>query len=212
MDREREGESRVHVSIESGSFAVYISFQVARTTAAAVSKRRDEEHYSLKYSWVPQPLLHDAVNHLYYERTFRDVHRESRVLDARDFHEEIAREGESSQVLQRQVSLLDVVDHTTDRTPVDEERDFDNTTQYDVRVEDVYGSREEDLDLSFSSKGVLSSSDKKENTEGKKKNASSRSLSHGAAVIVRDLRQRERQSRSQSGARDRENVRESWTC
>ena len=77
-------------------------------------RRKASEHYSLRYQWIPQPLVHNAVNNLYYARTYRDFRMDSlgRYLQEGDFHEEVARGLGASVVRETQNSLTQIVTGT----------------------------------------------------------------------------------------------------
>ena len=43
-----------------------------------VWNRPTPQHYHFKYSWIPQPLVHNAVHEVFFDRSYRDVHRETK--------------------------------------------------------------------------------------------------------------------------------------
>lgn len=71
--------------------------------------KKAPEHYSLKFTWIPQPLVHNAVNNIYYEKTYRDFHKGSIELFSRYFHDEVQNSSERNQIRARQSSLIQLV-------------------------------------------------------------------------------------------------------
>ena len=54
-----------------------------------VWKRPAQKHYKLKYSWLPQPLVHNAVNNLYYDKTVKDFYSDARRRNVTNFRKEL---------------------------------------------------------------------------------------------------------------------------
>jgi predicted nuclease with TOPRIM domain len=38
------------------------------------------QHYHFKYTWIPQPLVNNAVHELYYDRSYREISKETKEL------------------------------------------------------------------------------------------------------------------------------------
>jgi hypothetical protein len=72
--------------------AVYKPPKKIISKAKIWNRRTAPMHYNLKYTWVPQPLVHNAVNQLFNEKSFRDFHKESQRLFVKDFREGIKEE------------------------------------------------------------------------------------------------------------------------
>jgi hypothetical protein len=124
LQRSRETESLVESDLENvWSRSVYQK-RPPSISRVSTSRRKTPAHYSFKYSWIPQPLLHNAVNNLYYEKTFRDFNRESIALFRRDFHKEIRDDLPATVSTQLQNELLRVVESDLDYDepthPIDE--------------------------------------------------------------------------------------------
>jgi hypothetical protein len=45
---------------------------------------RRKQHYRLKYQWIPQPLVHNAVNNLYHQRRYSASHRSAMEQQQRE--------------------------------------------------------------------------------------------------------------------------------
>lgn len=82
-----------------------------------VWKRPAQKHYKLKYSWLPQPLVHNAVNNLYYDKTVKDFYSDARRRNVTNFKKELLQDKErhlfnlersslTEQVAQQQGGLL----------------------------------------------------------------------------------------------------------
>lgn len=71
-------------------------YRVSKDAAVKVGvwPRRPKQSYKLRYTWVPQPLVHNAVNNLFYEKTVWDYRRESAEANAYDYKKEL-REGKA---------------------------------------------------------------------------------------------------------------------
>jgi hypothetical protein len=72
--------------------AVYKPPKKIISKAKIWNRRTAPMHYNLKYTWVPQPLVHNAVNQLFNEKSYRDFHKDSQQLFVKDFREGIKEE------------------------------------------------------------------------------------------------------------------------
>lgn len=71
--------------------------------------KRPKMSYKLRYTWIPQPLLHNAVNNLYYEKTVWDYRKEFTDNNPYDFKKEILQGKESYQKKVEKSSMLSLV-------------------------------------------------------------------------------------------------------
>jgi hypothetical protein len=48
------------------------------SSKVVVWQRPVPQHYHLKYTWIPQPLVHNAVHEVFYDRSHRDLKKETK--------------------------------------------------------------------------------------------------------------------------------------
>ncbi|KAJ1441104.1 hypothetical protein B484DRAFT_415253 [Ochromonadaceae sp. CCMP2298] len=78
--------------------------------------KASRQHYQLKYTWIPQPLVHNAVNDLFYEKTVRDYRLQSRVNNNSDFRKDVNQDSERYQKKLEMSSMLSIVSPEVDDT------------------------------------------------------------------------------------------------
>jgi hypothetical protein len=76
-----------------------------------VWKRPTQKHYKLKYSWLPQPLVHNAVNNLYYDKTVKDFYSDARKRNVTNFRKELLQDKERHLFNRERSSLTEQVEH-----------------------------------------------------------------------------------------------------
>jgi hypothetical protein len=86
-------------------------YKVSKDAAVKVGvwPRKPKQNYKLRYTWVPQPLLHNAVNNLYYEKTVWDFRRESAETNEYDYKKEIREGKPKRRAKQEKTSMLAIV-------------------------------------------------------------------------------------------------------
>lgn len=77
---------------------------------AKVWPKKPKINYKLRYTWIPQPLVHNAVNNLYYEKTVWEYRKESSTNNPYDFKKDIRESKDSFQKKVEQSSMLSLVD------------------------------------------------------------------------------------------------------
>jgi len=72
--------------------------------------RPPAKHYKLRYTWIPQPLLHNAVNNLYHEKTVWEYRKDASESNTNDFKKEILQGKASYQRKVEKSTMLSIVD------------------------------------------------------------------------------------------------------
>ena len=75
-----------------------------------VWKRPTQKHYKLKYNWLPQPLVHNAVNNLYYDKTVKDFYSDARRRNITNFRKELLQDKERHLFNRERSSLTEQVE------------------------------------------------------------------------------------------------------
>jgi len=76
-----------------------------------VWKRPARRHYKLKYTWLPQPLMHNAANNLYYDKTVKDFYSDARRRNVTNFRKELLQGKERNVYNQERSGLSEQVQY-----------------------------------------------------------------------------------------------------
>lgn len=78
-------------------------------TKLGVWPRPPKQNYKLRYTWIPQPLLHNAVNNLYHEKTVWEYRKDAVENNPHDFKKEILQSKQRYQKKIEKSTMLSVV-------------------------------------------------------------------------------------------------------
>jgi hypothetical protein len=87
------------------------SYKVSKDAAVKVGvwPRKPKPHYKLRYTWIPQPLVHNAANNIYYEKTVSEHRQHVAEMNAVDYRTEIKQSKQKYQQKLEKSSMLSIV-------------------------------------------------------------------------------------------------------
>ena len=97
----------------------------------SVYPRKPQINYKLRYTWIPQPLVHNAVNNLYYQKTLWDYRNQLNNNDNNiDFRKEIQEKKERFQKKREKQSMLSIINEKKPTLDMDYNNEEDSLMQF----------------------------------------------------------------------------------